>query len=71
MLCSHPSLAISRKQLSLLPFVMFISFKLEQMIYYVLKIRLKRSQKERHKRGRERERERGDKSLYLVLHLSL
>ena len=57
---------------------MFNSLKLEQMIDFVLKVRLKfRAQKERHKRERERERERetererGDNSLYPVLHLSL
>ena len=44
-----------KKQLSLLSFIMFISLKLEQMVYFVLKVRLKRrSQKERHKRERER-----------------
>ena len=52
--------------------IMFNSLKLEQMIDFVLKVRLKlRAQKERHKRERERERERGDNSLYPVLHLSL
>ena len=55
---------------------MFNSLKLEQMIDFVLKVRLKmRAQKERHKRERERERERegerGDNSFYPVLHLSL
>ena len=59
---------------------MFIFLKLEQMIDFVLSVRLKRrAQKEKHKRERERERERekerererGDTSLNQVLHLSL
>ena len=57
---------------------MFIFLKLEQMIDFVLNVRLKRRvQKEKHKRERERERkrererDRGDNSLYPVLHLSL
>ena len=55
---------------------MFIFLKVEQMIDFVLNVRLKRrAQKEKHKRERERERERkrerGDNSVYPVLHLSL
>ena len=55
---------------------MFIFLKLEQMIDFVLSVRLKRkAQKEKHRkeieREKERERERGDNSLYPVLHLSL
>ena len=65
-----------KKKISSLSSIMFNSLKLEQMIDFVLKVRLKmRAQKERHKREREREREggreRGDNSFYPVLHLSL
>ena len=58
MLYSHPSLAISRKKLLILLFIMFISLKLEQMINFVPSVCLKRSAQ---KRERERERERGRK----------
>ena len=71
MLCSDPSLAISRKKLLILPFIMFISLKLEQMIDFVLSVTLKRRAQKKDERERERERERGNNSLYPVLHLSL
>ena len=71
MLCSDPFFAISRINI-ILSFIMIVSLKLEQMVAFVLSVRLKRrAWKERHKRERERERERGDNSLYPVLHLSL
>ena len=71
MLRSDPFFAISRINI-ILSFIMIASFKLEQMVAFVLSVRLKRrAWKERHKRERERERERGDNSLYPVLHLSL
>ena len=73
MLCSHPSLAISRKILLILSFIMFISLNLGQTINIVLCVSLKRraQTKDKRERERERERERGDNSLYPVLHLSL
>ena len=82
MLCSDPSLAISRRKLLILSFIMFISLKLEQMIDFVLSVSLKRRAQKKDKRERERvserrekrerERERGgDNALYPVLHLSL
>ena len=47
---SHPSLAISRKKLLILSFIMFISLKLEQMINFVLSVSLKRRAKKKDKR---------------------
>ena len=59
MLCSHPSLAISRKKLLILLFIMFISLKLEQMINFVPSVCLKRRAQKKEKREREREKREG------------
>ena len=51
---------------------MFISFKLEQMIYFVLtETKEEITERKTRERERERERERDDNYLYPVLHLSL
>ena len=42
MLCSDPRIAISRKKISFLSFIMFIFLQLEQMIDFDLSVRLKR-----------------------------
>ena len=54
-----PALLFQEKKISFLSFIMFIFLQLEQMIDFVLSVRLKRrARKERHNRERERERER-------------
>ena len=48
-----------KKKISFLSFIMFIFLQLEQMIDFVLSVRLKRrARKERHNGEREKERER-------------
>ena len=57
MLCPHPSLAISRKILLIISFIMFISLNLGQMINFVPCVSLKRRARTKDKRERESERE--------------